>query len=196
MRPVHARFLFSGFGLFEALLSVALVVVLSAGSYALFGPASTRAMVSQESARLDQLVRGIDASHGTAMNFSDLEQVPPAVPGFQSNTSAWDQPFSVLPFQVTAPADAWVATYQGVQPNVCTQLGVGQLDEARWHAVEVDDKPVADAEALRAACIKPTDGDVHELQFIRYTGPRHQGVNRNDCLIPLNGWCGTLRNTP
>lgn len=184
-----------GFGLFDTLLSLGLVIVLTAGAYALFAPTSTASAVSLETSRLSALLQSIDASHGTAMGFADLEQAPPAVPGYQSNTSSWGQPFSVLPTQVTAPGDAWMATYQGVQPDVCIQLGVQQINQGQWYGVEVDQKVVGNADALRAACTLPTDGDVHELQFIQYTGPRYQGVNRTDCLIPLNGWCGTLRNT-
>lgn len=180
-----------GFGLLESLLTLALVIILSASSYALFGPTSSAAAVSQESARLDALVRGIDASHSNGLDFSDLTQTPFSVPGFQSDTSVWGQPFSVLPTQISAPNDAWVATYQGVEPDVCAKLGLTQINAA-WVQIAVDGQPVTDSNSLLSACTKPDGSELHELQFTRYTGPRHQGVNGHDCLIQLDDWCGTL----
>ena len=172
-----------GFGLFDTIISIALVVVLTAGAYVLFGPSTTASATSQESQRLDALVRSIDASYVSGVNYDGLSQTPFAVPGFQSTTSAWGQPFSVLPTQVATPADGWVATYQGVATDVCAQLGAGQLNTQQWFAVQVDGQPVADGNALRTACSKPTDASgLHSLAFVRYTGVRPNGTTG---LAPL-----------
>lgn len=173
-----------GFGLFDTIITIALVVVLTAGAYALFGPTTTASAVSQESQRLNSLVRGIDASYVSGVDYAGLSQTPFAVPGFQSTTSVWDQPFSVLPTQISTPADGWMATYQGVAPDVCVQLGTSQLGTQQWYAVQVDDQPAADGNALRTACTKPTTdaSGLHSLAFVRYTGVRPNGTSG---LAPL-----------
>jgi len=152
-------------------MSLALVAALSAGAYGLFGPVTTASASSQESQRLNALVQAIDASYVSGVDYAGLAQTPFAVPGFQSTTSVWGQPFSVLPTQVATPADGWVATYQGTPPDVCAQLGSSQLSTQQWYAVQVDDQPMADGNALRTACSKSTDASgLHVLAFVRYTG--------------------------
>ena len=173
----------SGFGLFDTILSISLVIFLTAGAYMLFGPTTTASASAQENQRLNALVQGIGASYVSGVDYAGLAQTPFAVPGMQSNTSAWGQPFSVLPTQVSTPADAWVATYQGVAPDVCSQLGANQLNTQQWFAVEVDGQTVSSSNALMSACAKPTDATgLHSMAFVRYTGARPNGTSG---LAPL-----------
>ena len=162
-----------GFGLFETILSMSLVVMLSLVVYALFGPTTSAAAVSQESMRLDSLVKAIPSAYVAGVDYAGLTQDPPQVTSFQSNLSVWQQPFSVLPATVLVLDDAWQVTYQGTPPDTCAKLGEGEWNKDRWYAIAVDGKAVSDPMSLEHACTTPIDSSgLHELQFLAYNGTR------------------------
>lgn len=174
---------FFGFGLVDTILSLALVVILSVSAYGLFGPVTTASAVSLESQRLDALVKGINASYVSGVDYAGLAQTPFEVQGFQSNTSAWGQPFSVLPTTVKVANDAWVVTYQGTSPDTCARLGAVEWEKIRWYVIRIDGNAVSSASALTSACTATTGGaHLHEMQFINYNGTRPNGTSG---LAPL-----------
>lgn len=181
--PRKGRGTFFGFGFVDTILSLALVVILSLSAYGLFGPVTTASDVSLESQRLDALVKGVNATYVSGVDYAGLAQTPFAVPGFQSNTSAWGQPFSVLPTTIKVSNDAWVVTYQGTAADTCSRLGAVEWEKIHWYVIQIDGHAVASASALNGACTTPTGGvNLHEMQFINYNGTR---PNASSGLAPL-----------
>lgn len=172
-----------GFGLFETMISMALVAILSAGAIALFGPTTAASAVLQESARLDALAKAIPASYVSGVDYAGLTRHPPQVPGFQSNLSVWQQPFSVLPTTEIVLDDAWQVTYQGTPPDTCVKLGENEWRKDRWYVIAVDGKAVTDSSSIAKACTTPIDSTgLHALQFVSYDGKR---PNATSGLAPL-----------
>lgn len=162
---------------------MSLVVVLSLVAFALWGPTTSASAVHQESMRLDSLVRAIPAAYVSSVDYAGLRQHPPQVPGFQSNLSVWQQPFSVLPATVLVLDDAWQVTYQGAPPDTCVKLGESEWNKNRWYEVAVDGKAVNDPTSIEHACTTPVDSTgLHELQCVAYNGTR---PNATSGLAPL-----------
>lgn len=172
-----------GFGLFETILSLVLMVALSLVAVALWGPTTSASAVHLEGMRLDALAKNIPAAYVSGVDYAGLTQNPPQVPGFQSNLSVWQQPFSVLPTTELVLDDAWQVTYQGAPPDTCAKLGEGEWRKDRWYSIRVDGKAVSDPTSLAKACSTPVDPSrLHELQFVAYDGTR---PNATSGLAPL-----------
>ena len=165
-----------GFGLVDTLLTFALVVLLSAATYGLFGPVTEHSAVLQESERLDALVSNVQSTYVSGVDYGGLALTPIVTPGFQPTWSVWNQPFAVLPTTVQTNNDAWTAIYQSVPAETCTQLGESEWSKQRWYAIDVDGNAVNSAADLMSAC-SASSPQLHSLQFVSYSGVRPNGTS-------------------
>jgi type II secretory pathway pseudopilin PulG len=168
-----------GFSLGEAIASLALITILSAGLWFLVGPGRTAADVSSENARLNQMIGAVDAAYRSGKDFASISasrsvQEGWFPSGFDAIRSPWGT-FDLTAATVKNPADAWAAVYQNVPPQVCVQLVTRQLSTAQWERISVGGADVTAATLADRCTDTATAQDAtgsHSVTFTRWGGVR------------------------
>lgn len=163
-----------GFGLFETILTFAIVILASATVWAVAAPAGVSTQVAQETTRLNALVQNIDGAFAGSGDFAGVTTANGIRDGWQPRNisptdTAWGT-FDLSPATVHTPNDAWSASYSTVPPQACAQLSAQALRSMAWLAVTVDGTSVSTTTA-QAACTDPQH-PTHALVLTRYVGTK------------------------
>ncbi|KRE90813.1 hypothetical protein ASG87_01370 [Frateuria sp. Soil773] len=163
-----------GFGLFETILTFAILIAASATVWALAAPAGVTTQVAAETTRLSTLVQNIDGAFANAGDFAGVTTANGIrdgwqAPGISPVDTAWGT-FDLAPATVHAPNDAWSASYSTVPPEACAQLTAQALHSMAWLAVTVDGTSVSTTTA-QSACTDPQH-PTHALVLVRYVGTK------------------------
>jgi type II secretory pathway pseudopilin PulG len=163
-----------GFGLFETILTLSVMAILSGLVWTVFGPASASTSVAQESHRLGQLQAAVNNAYKSNIDFAGISTARSinegwAPKGSNPNSDAWDGPFGLVPATVNVANDSWQAVEQSVPDDACLKL-VGH-ETGKWTDIQVDGQSVTPDDAL-ASCGVDKEGG-HTLSFIQFGGVRH-----------------------
>lgn len=163
-----------GFGLFEAIVSLTLVILASATVWAVAAPASVSSQVAVETKRLNTLVKNIDGAFANAGDFAGVTTANGIHDGWLApHVSPSDSPwgtFDLAPVTVHTDNDAWAASYSTVPPEACAQLTAHALHTTAFLTVTVDGQAVSTT-TNQAACTDPQH-PTHALVMVRYVGTK------------------------
>lgn len=174
MNPRSLRTHHRGFGLFEVILTLGLMIAASATVWAVAAPADVSSQVAVEATRLSTLVQNIDNAFASSGDFAGVTTANGIRDGWEAtNISPSDTPwgtFDLAPATVHKDNDAWSASYSTVPPEACAELTAQALHTTAWIDVNVDGQVVSGTTA-QEACADPQH-PTHTLAFVRYIGTK------------------------